>query len=54
MRLKHQDAGAEAYTHGRLIDFLPFSISGGMSKCHQRWSAVQGKAQRAESHGTNQ
>ena len=54
MKLEHQDAGAEAYTHGRLIDFLPFSISDGMSKCHQRWAAAQRKAQRAKSHRGNQ
>lgn len=54
MRLEHQYAGAEAQAHGRLIDFLPFSISDEMSKCHQRWSAAQRKAERAESHRTNQ
>lgn len=46
--------GVEAHADGRLIDFLPFSIADGMSKCHQGWSAAEKEAWRAESHQTNQ
>lgn len=52
--LQHGDAGAEAHTHSRLIDFVPFSTSDGLSKCHQRSSALQRRAQRARSPRSGQ